>query len=102
MVGTVALGNNGDSAFGDREAPGAVQIVIVADFDTRRDGYVLFDDGTADLGMASHVDAGEDDRILDRRKAVDPHTGAENRTFNAPPDTIEPGQMMLSTAKPRR
>jgi len=74
----VGLGDYGHTVLGDGEAAAAVEIVIVADFDSRRDLQPLLDNRTADLGVPADLNPLEQNRFVDPCETVDPCLGAED------------------------
>ncbi len=96
------LGDHHHARFGDGEAAGAVQLVVVADLGPRGHVDPLVDDRPADLGVPADVHALEEDRVLDLGVAVDRgRWGRGSNRSTWPPEMIEPWQTMLSRAWPR-
>ena len=105
MTGTKlsALAMTTTPLVGDGEAVGEVVVEVVADAGVCGDRHVLVDDRAADLGAAADVDAVEQDRVFDVGVAVDADVRADDAAARRwPPETMQPGQTMLSWASPRR
>ena len=72
MLELMPLGHHGHALGRNRQAPGEIALGIEADRHPGRHMHPLVDDRPANLGVATDVDALEENALLDPGEAVDP------------------------------
>ncbi len=67
-----------------------------------RNQHVAVDDGAADARVPAHADAGHQHALFDDPVAVNAHVRAQHAAVTRLPEMMQPGEMIESSASPRR
>src|SRR6185503_8050935 len=82
VLQAVALGDDDDAVFGDGQAAATVEIQVEANLHAGGDFHPFIDDGSADTGVASDIDAVKENRIGNVGETINPHARAEDAALD--------------------